>query len=154
MRDYVIAIFAAIGVVSAIVSLLTTKWSEVTGAARLRRTTLVATLALAAITAGIVSMPSKKPAIAPGHPAPPDRASAISARASTLEPQVTGANRGARSIDAALATLVYVTPSGKKYHRSTCRYVKNNAGAFALPLDDALRAHTPCSICDPPRQEK
>lgn len=43
---------------------------------------------------------------------------------------------------------VYVTPSGKKYHRSDCRFAAN---AKSISLDDAVRkGYAACSRCKPP----
>lgn len=44
---------------------------------------------------------------------------------------------------------VYVTRTGKKYHRSTCRYVYD--ATKGLPLEDAVREYQPCKVCKPPR---
>lgn len=45
--------------------------------------------------------------------------------------------------------LVYVTKSGKKYHRADCSHVR--AGAAAIPLREAkAKGYTPCSRCKPP----
>lgn len=47
------------------------------------------------------------------------------------------------------AQTVYKTPSGEKYHLSSCRMVKNVSSQ--LPLDKALRSGlSPCKICNPP----
>lgn len=47
------------------------------------------------------------------------------------------------------AQTVYKTPSGEKYHLSTCRMVKNVSSQ--LSLDKALRSGlSPCKICNPP----
>lgn len=45
-------------------------------------------------------------------------------------------------------TYVYVTPTGKKYHTSECRYVNPNT-AIELALDTAQKSYTPCSVCKP-----
>lgn len=42
---------------------------------------------------------------------------------------------------------VYVTRTGKKYHRAGCRYAKN---AIPIPLKDAAGKYTPCAVCTPP----
>lgn len=43
---------------------------------------------------------------------------------------------------------VFVTKSGTKYHRNTCRYV--SAGARQLTLQDAYKlGYTACSFCKP-----
>lgn len=45
---------------------------------------------------------------------------------------------------------VYVTASGAKYHRSTCRYA---SAATAISLSDAIQRNEPCKICRPPGRE-
>ena len=45
-------------------------------------------------------------------------------------------------------TYVYVTPTGKKYHTSDCRYVNPNT-AIELDLNTAEKSYTPCSVCKP-----
>jgi len=50
---------------------------------------------------------------------------------------------------ASVAAAVYVTPSGKKYHRKGCRYVRSNATMYGV--NEAKRAGlTPCKVCKPP----
>lgn len=44
--------------------------------------------------------------------------------------------------------LVYVTPSGNKYHREDCRYTKDKE-CIALTREEAQQNYTPCSVCDP-----
>jgi micrococcal nuclease len=45
--------------------------------------------------------------------------------------------------------LVYVTSSGKKYHRETCSSLRRSK--IALSLEEAVRSgYTPCSVCRPP----
>jgi len=47
------------------------------------------------------------------------------------------------------AQTVYKTPSGEKYHLSSCRMVKNVSST--LTIDKALEIGlTPCSFCNPP----
>jgi endonuclease YncB( thermonuclease family) len=43
---------------------------------------------------------------------------------------------------------VYVTNTGKKYHRAGCRYLKSS---IPLPLSQAAASYEPCSVCNPPR---
>ena len=44
---------------------------------------------------------------------------------------------------------VYVTRTGKKYHRSSCRYVRS--GPIAMSLAEAkAKGYTPCKVCKPP----
>jgi hypothetical protein len=46
------------------------------------------------------------------------------------------------------ATAVYVSKSGRKFHRGDCRYVRG--GARPIPRGDALKSgYTPCSVCKP-----
>lgn len=49
------------------------------------------------------------------------------------------------------STLVYVTPSGKKYHKDDCRYLDDDAKT-AISLSDALKSYTACGTCKPPTQ--
>ena len=42
---------------------------------------------------------------------------------------------------------VYVTASGSKYHRETCRYAQ---GASAIPMSAAVPKYAPCKVCAPP----
>lgn len=47
------------------------------------------------------------------------------------------------------ADTVYVTPSGKKYHRGTCRYARNG-GAIGMSVADAIaRGLGACRVCNP-----
>lgn len=47
------------------------------------------------------------------------------------------------------AGIVYVTASGKKYHRKDCQYL--TATAKAIALAEARKTHEPCSRCKPPK---
>ena len=44
---------------------------------------------------------------------------------------------------------VYVTSSGKKFHRADCRYVKNKTNVTELERDTAESIYEPCSVCNP-----
>ena len=45
---------------------------------------------------------------------------------------------------------VYITDTGKKYHRDGCRYL--NKSKHAISLSDAkAQGYEPCSVCDPPQ---
>lgn len=44
---------------------------------------------------------------------------------------------------------VYVTSSGKKFHRADCRYVKNKTNVTELERDTAESMYEPCSVCNP-----
>jgi hypothetical protein len=43
---------------------------------------------------------------------------------------------------------VYVTKTGKKYHRAGCQYLAHSS--IAMSLKDAAARYTPCSVCRPP----
>ena len=45
--------------------------------------------------------------------------------------------------------VVYITPSGSKYHTADCRYVSGNAKAKKISLSEASHTHTPCKVCTP-----
>lgn len=42
---------------------------------------------------------------------------------------------------------VYITPYGKKYHRSTCRHVQGKA--IEKKLSEVEKSHEPCAVCKP-----
>ena len=44
-------------------------------------------------------------------------------------------------------TIVYITESGKKYHRSGCRYLSKSK--IPIPLRRARSAHDACKVCRP-----
>ncbi|HBV16783.1 hypothetical protein [Chryseobacterium carnipullorum] len=49
-----------------------------------------------------------------------------------------------------LGQTVYRTPSGAKYHRSSCRMVKNVSSG--LDVNEAVKIGLqPCKICNPPK---
>ena len=45
--------------------------------------------------------------------------------------------------------IVYVTKSGTKYHRDGCRYLSKSK--IPMPLKEAKKKYTPCSVCKPPQ---
>ena len=47
------------------------------------------------------------------------------------------------------SVTVYVTKSGKKYHRGSCSYLKKNK--ISKSLKSAKRSYSPCSRCKPPK---
>ena len=48
------------------------------------------------------------------------------------------------------AAEVYITVSGKKYHRGSCAFLKKSK--IGVTLQDAKsRGYTPCSKCKPPQ---
>ena len=50
--------------------------------------------------------------------------------------------------DESVTDIVYVTPSGERYHRPDCRYVKGKNCA-ELTKAQAEKNHTPCKVCNP-----
>lgn len=44
--------------------------------------------------------------------------------------------------------IVFITPTGTKYHRPSCRYVKNK-NCIKLEIAEAIKKYTPCSVCNP-----
>ena len=80
--------------------------------------------------------PSSAPAVAavaPQKPAPEKEKPKVTAPATD--------NKG---------ITVYVTNTGKKYHRDGCRYLKKSQ--IAISLSDAqAEGYGPCSVCDPPQ---
>ena len=50
----------------------------------------------------------------------------------------------------AAATVVYVTPSGKKYHTATCRYVQKTKQAIGRRRAGE-DGYDPCTVCKPGR---
>jgi hypothetical protein len=69
-----------------------------------------------------------------------------SSRPDSLRPDTTLSTTGATT---SRDTVVYVTRTGKKYHREGCRYL--SGGASSISLKEARRDYTPCSRCDPPK---
>jgi len=50
---------------------------------------------------------------------------------------------------AADGTIVYITKTGKKYHREGCRYLSKSM--IEISLEKAKKKYDPCSVCDPPQ---
>lgn len=48
---------------------------------------------------------------------------------------------------------VYITKTGKKYHRGNCRYLKKSKIKISLK-DACKRGYTPCKVCKPPKCPK
>jgi endonuclease YncB( thermonuclease family) len=46
-------------------------------------------------------------------------------------------------------TTVFVTRTGSKYHRTGCRFLRSSR--IPMPLSDAKRNYSPCSVCNPQR---
>lgn len=63
-----------------------------------------------------------------------------------VEPQV---QSKIATTDNTIAKTVYITENGKKYHKSTCRFVKKES-ASNISLDKAeSEGYTPCKVCKP-----
>ena len=45
------------------------------------------------------------------------------------------------------ASTVYITRTGKKYHRDGCSYLRSSK--IPISLTDAKRGYSPCSVCNP-----
>lgn len=50
--------------------------------------------------------------------------------------------------ETAQTDMVYITPSGSKFHRSGCRYTKNKT-LTELSRSDASKRYAPCLVCKP-----
>ncbi len=83
-----------------------------------------------------------KVALTPAEPSQPPPAPIPST------PMPPSADPAPADSDGQAALLVYVTRSGKKYHRADCSYAKS--GASPLELKVAKTKYTPCSRCSPP----
>lgn len=44
--------------------------------------------------------------------------------------------------------IVYVTPTGVRYHRKFCRYAQTE-NTIPLKIEEATKNHTPCKVCNP-----
>lgn len=47
-----------------------------------------------------------------------------------------------------VSDMVYVTPSGEKFHRKDCFYAKNKE-LMELSRNEALKRYFPCAVCNP-----
>ena len=47
-----------------------------------------------------------------------------------------------------MSDIVYITKTGKTYHRETCRYAKDK-NCTALSRAEAEKNYTPCKVCNP-----
>lgn len=56
----------------------------------------------------------------------------------------------AQPVQTPQSETVYITKTGKKYHRDGCRYLRQSK--IAISLDDAqAEGYDPCSVCNPPQ---
>ncbi len=50
---------------------------------------------------------------------------------------------------AELDVVVYVTKTGKCYHRKDCRFLRTSS--IAMPISKARLKHRACKVCKPPK---
>ncbi|MBA7557027.1 hypothetical protein ES705_49756 [subsurface metagenome] len=55
-----------------------------------------------------------------------------------------------KAVDMPVGVTVYITKTGKKYHRGSCSYLRRSKIPISLK-NACARGHTPCSRCNPPR---
>ena len=55
-----------------------------------------------------------------------------------------------KAVDKSASITVYITKTGKKYHRSSCSYLRRSKIPIFLK-DACARGYTPCSRCSPPK---
>lgn len=58
-----------------------------------------------------------------------------------------------KAVDKSASTTVYITKTGKKYHRGSCSYLRRSKIRISL-RDACARGYTPCSRCNPPKCKK
>ncbi len=74
------------------------------------------------------------------------------AQSESTDDRIKGAEDSEKQIESGLPSpddaLVYVTPSGKKYHRPGCRYIKEKENLEKLTQEEAVQRHlSPCTVC-------
>jgi micrococcal nuclease len=76
----------------------------------------------------------------------------VGGRTAQSQPAAEATGRRSESQPAANGddVTVYVTASGKKYHRATCQHARTNATPITLK-DAKARGYEPCSRCKPPK---
>ncbi len=57
-----------------------------------------------------------------------------------------------KAVDKSATATVYITKTGKKYHRSSCNYLRSSKIPISLK-DACARGYTSCSRCRPPKYE-
>lgn len=72
----------------------------------------------------------------------------------TTEPQISNVTNALYidqlTVKSKKTVTVYITKTGKKYHRSGCRYLRQSK--IAISLSNAKSSgYTPCKVCNPPR---
>ncbi len=89
--------------------------------------------------------PKWKPKAAPVEPGPKSETPAPSEPAAPKG----GTPAKAETPATLAATVVFVTPNGKKYHLEGCKFLSKNARPMSL--EEARKSYQPCSACDPPK---
>lgn len=87
---------------------------------------------------GIWGKGEAKPAVARAPASRPQQAKSAGAGPAAGDASVTDA-----------ATIVYVSASGKKYHRANCGTLRK--GGNPVPLDEARKSREACRTCNPPQ---
>ena len=64
------------------------------------------------------------------------------------EPVTISANAQPETGLETVSDIVYVTPSGTKFHKQDCRYIKNKK-VTEYSRDEALHKYAPCLVCEP-----
>jgi hypothetical protein len=65
-----------------------------------------------------------------------------------VEKTVQRDKEGIKPSTSEIRVSVYITRTGKKYHRAGCRYLSKSK--ISISLDEAKKWYTPCSVCNPP----
>lgn len=71
----------------------------------------------------------------------------LRAAVETLDASVQKLIAKAGSISTDTDSTVYITRTGKKYHRDSCSYLRYSK--IPISLADAKRGYSPCSVCKP-----
>lgn len=88
--------------------------------------------------------PTAAPTVAP-TPIPTSVPTAVPTSAPTAEPNNTAVyNESGSNSDT--DDTVYITNTGRKYHRSGCRYLRESREGISLSKAEA-RGYTPCKVC-------
>lgn len=92
------------------------------------------------------SSPTTQPVVVTPSPEPKSQPVAAPAPAPSTPPVVTPAPAPKQTPQ---DVTVYITKTGKKYHRDGCRYLSKSR--IPISLSDAKLGYGPCSVCNPPQ---
>lgn len=67
----------------------------------------------------------------------------------TSRPSVSPINSVKAAATAEADTMVYITATGEKYHRGTCRHLSKSR--IPIDLSEARGKYSPCTTCSPPK---